>query len=199
MLLRSLRSTKRPAEAASKLTGIVGMRVKRYYGLRRYRIRGRRKSPGIPQKLHDYRIPQCINRLLPRIFLWPRTCSRILRIPKNDSAAYDTMPDDWNVDHAVLLLLRRSGDRSLGNGVCQLDCRVSEKAQTGVRPQVSYQVIREYRLFGANDSSANSDVVAEVDFRPPASKDYRIEKSSGSARGRQVVGRVLDHGVKATP
>jgi hypothetical protein len=73
-----------------------------------------------------------------------------------------------------------------------------EKAQTGVRPQVSYQVIREYRLFGANDSSANSDVVAEVNFRPPANKDYRIEKSSGSARGWQVVRRVLDHEVEAT-
>jgi len=73
-----------------------------------------------------------------------------------------------------------------------------EKAQTGVRPQVSYQVIREYRLFGASDSSANSDVVAEVDFNPPASKDYRIEKSSGSARGWQVVRRVLDHEVEAT-
>ena len=73
-----------------------------------------------------------------------------------------------------------------------------EKTQTGVRPQVSYQVIREYRLFGANDSSANSDVVAEVDFRPPANKDYRIEKSSGSARGWQVVRRILDHEVEAT-
>jgi hypothetical protein len=73
-----------------------------------------------------------------------------------------------------------------------------EKTQTGIRPQVSYQVIREYRLFGANDSSANSDVIAEVDFRPPANKDYRIEKSSGSARGWQVVRRVLDHEVEAT-
>jgi hypothetical protein len=55
-----------------------------------------------------------------------------------------------------------------------------EKMQAGVRPQVSYQVMREYRLFGATDSSANSDVIAEVDFRPPASEDYRIQKSSGS-------------------
>jgi hypothetical protein len=73
-----------------------------------------------------------------------------------------------------------------------------EKTQAGVRPQVSYQVMREYRLFGATDSSANSDVIAEVDFRPPASKDYRIQKSSGSNRGQQVVRRVLDHEVEAT-
>jgi hypothetical protein len=73
-----------------------------------------------------------------------------------------------------------------------------EKKQAGLRPHVSYQVIREYRLIGANDSSANSDVVAEVDFRPPASKNYRIQMSSGSSRGQQVVRRVLDHEVEAT-
>lgn len=71
------------------------------------------------------------------------------------------------------------------------------KAQAGVHPQVSYLVIREYHLFGANDSSANSEVVAEVDFRPPANEDYSIQKSSGSARGQQVVRRVLDHEVEA--
>ncbi len=73
-----------------------------------------------------------------------------------------------------------------------------EKAQVAVGPQVAYQVIREYRLFGANDSTANSDVVAEVDFRPPARKDYKIQKSSGSNRGQEVVRRVLDREVEAT-
>ena len=49
----------------------------------------------------------------------------------------------------------RSGTVSVNSIVDAL-----EKAQTDVRPQVSYQVIPEYRLFGANDSSANSDVVS---------------------------------------
>ena len=66
-----------------------------------------------------------------------------------------------------------------------------ERAQDGVRP-VSYQVIREYRLFGTKDSDANSEVIAEVNFRPPARGDYRIQQSSGSGRGLQVVQRVLD-------
>jgi hypothetical protein len=73
-----------------------------------------------------------------------------------------------------------------------------EKTQGGVRSQTPYQVIRRYRLFGANDSQADSDVVAEVEFRPPANKDYRIQKSSGSNRGQQVVRRVLDHEIEAT-
>lgn len=71
-----------------------------------------------------------------------------------------------------------------------------EKAQAGVHPQASYQVIREYQLFGANDSKAKSDVIAEVDFRPPASKDYRIQKASGNNRGEEVVRRLLEHEVE---
>ena len=67
-----------------------------------------------------------------------------------------------------------------------------ERAQDGARP-VSYQVIREYRLFGAKDSKANSEVIAEVNFSPPAHGDYRIQQSSGSDRGLQVVRRLLDH------
>jgi hypothetical protein len=75
--------------------------------------------------------------------------------------------------------------------------RSVERAQTQTRPQVSYQVIREYRLFGAQDSKANSEVVAEVNFKPPAFKDYKIQTSSGSGRGQQLVRRVLDQEVEA--
>ncbi len=73
-----------------------------------------------------------------------------------------------------------------------------EKSQSEVRAQASYQVIREYRLFGAKSSSANADVVAQVDFKPPTSKDYNIQKWSGSGRGEQIVQRVLDHEVEAS-
>src|ERR1700730_10022656 len=73
-----------------------------------------------------------------------------------------------------------------------------EKAQSEVRAQTPYQVIREYRLFGAKSSSANADVVAQVDFKPPTSKDYSIQKWSGSIRGKQVVQRVLDHEVEVS-
>jgi hypothetical protein len=73
-----------------------------------------------------------------------------------------------------------------------------EHAQSEVRAQAPYQVIREYRLFGAKSASANADVVAQVDFKPPTSKDYSIQKWSGSSRGKQVVQRVLDHEVEAS-
>lgn len=73
-----------------------------------------------------------------------------------------------------------------------------QKAQVTAHPQAAYQVIREYRLFGAKDSKSNSQVVAEVNFRPPAFKDYRIQSSSGSSRGQQLVRRVLDRETEET-
>jgi hypothetical protein len=73
-----------------------------------------------------------------------------------------------------------------------------QKAQSAVRPPASYQIIREYRLFGAKDSKADSEVVAEINFRPPASKGYAIQRSSGSSRGPQLVRRILDHEVAST-
>ena len=72
-----------------------------------------------------------------------------------------------------------------------------EKAQSDARPQAPYQVIREYRIFGANNSSADSVVVAAVDFWPPASQNYDVQGWSGSSRGEQVVRRILDHEVEA--
>lgn len=70
-----------------------------------------------------------------------------------------------------------------------------EQSQAGLRPAVSYQIVREYRLSSSTDSRSDSEVVAELDFRPPATKDYRIQKSSGSGRGLEVVRRLLDHEV----
>ena len=72
-----------------------------------------------------------------------------------------------------------------------------ERTQARTRPQVPYQVIRAYHLSGANNSRSDSDVVAEVDFRPPTSKNYRIQRSSGSDRGQHVVRRVLDNEVES--
>lgn len=68
-----------------------------------------------------------------------------------------------------------------------------ERAQAAVHPEISYQIVREYRLFGARDSEADSEVVAEVNFKPQSGEDYRIQRSSGSSRGQQVVQRVLKH------
>jgi hypothetical protein len=87
----------------------------------------------------------------------------------------------------------RSGALTLNSIVDAL-----ERTKAGASPQVSYRLIREYNLYGANDKSINSDVVAEVNFQPPANENYRIRNSSGSHQGQQVVQRVLDHEVEIT-
>ena len=72
-----------------------------------------------------------------------------------------------------------------------------EKAQAAASPVASYQVIREYQVTGANNRNADTDVIAEVEFRPPTSKSYRIRTSSGTSRGQQVVRRILDNEVES--
>ena len=69
------------------------------------------------------------------------------------------------------------------------------KAQSEA-PTVPYQVTREYRLFGGNDSSASSRVIAEVDYSPSEGKSYEIQKESGSKRAADVVHKVLQHEVE---
>lgn len=107
----------------------------------------------------------------------------------------------WGVIGATVTLLSSFGAAQKGASPAPMPLdqivQSMEKAQFAVRPQASYQIIREYRLFGAQDSKANSEVVAEMNFRPPASKDYRIQRSSGSSRGQQLVRRVLDREVEA--
>lgn len=100
----------------------------------------------------------------------------------------------------VVLGTISSAQQTSSLGPLPLDAilQAMQRAQAAVRPPVSYQVIREYRLSGAKDSRTDSEVVAEVNFRPPGSKDYRIQRSSGSSRGEQLVRRVLDHEVEAT-
>lgn len=73
-----------------------------------------------------------------------------------------------------------------------------EKAESGLHANMAYLLIREYRLTGPSGSSMDSAVTAEINFRPPMTKDYHIQKSSGSKRGEQIVRRLLDHEVKAS-
>ncbi len=58
----------------------------------------------------------------------------------------------------------------------------------------SYTVTREYELnlFGQKRDKTRSRVIADVTFRPPDSKNYRIEGTEGSVIGEKVVRLVLE-------
>jgi len=77
---------------------------------------------------------------------------------------------------------------SVPSGAMPLEAIIQsiERAQTAVRPQASYQIIREYRLFGAKDSKADSEVVAEVNFRPPPSKATGFRGPRAAAEGSNL-------------
>jgi hypothetical protein len=60
---------------------------------------------------------------------------------------------------------------------------------------VAYAVTREYRLSAAGDRRPSSEVVAQVDFFPPAAKDYSIVRAEGSGRGTSIVRKLLAHEV----
>jgi hypothetical protein len=67
---------------------------------------------------------------------------------------------------------------------------VQYKNRHAIRP---YIVTREYQLFDDKSSKADSQVVAEVSFVPPGSKQYEIKETQGSGRGEKVVRKVLAH------
>jgi len=110
--------------------------------------------------------------------------------------------NQWVINGALVALLSSSGvaQKAAYPGTMPLDVIVQsiQKAQSAVHPQGSYQIIREYRLSGSKDSKADSQVVAEVNFKPPASEGYTIQRYSGSSRGQQLVRSVLDHEVEVT-
>lgn len=55
-----------------------------------------------------------------------------------------------------------------------------------------YTVTREYDLFGQKRDRTRSRVIATVTFRPPDSKNYRVQGIEGSVIGETLVRRVLE-------
>ena len=84
----------------------------------------------------------------------------------------------------------------------QLEVIVSrvERAQAQAHPQAAYQQVRKYRIFPSSNTQAvsASEVVAQVDFRLPHTKNYAIQKRTGSSRAEEVVRHILDHEVQAS-
>ncbi|HEU5451733.1 MAG TPA: outer membrane lipoprotein-sorting protein [Terriglobales bacterium] len=74
---------------------------------------------------------------------------------------------------------------------------MEQAAQANREHYRAYAVTREYRLYGADEQKPSSQVVAEINFVPPATKDYKILESKGSSRGEGVVRHLLDRERKA--
>lgn len=68
-----------------------------------------------------------------------------------------------------------------------------QAAELAEQDRPGYTLLRQYRLSGADPTTATSQVLAEVDYRPPASKEFSIRKTEGNERGEKIVRRVLEH------
>jgi Outer membrane lipoprotein-sorting protein len=68
-----------------------------------------------------------------------------------------------------------------------------QQARSQAWSSAPYQLIREYRLFGEDESHPSSEVTAEIDYLPPAEKSYLIQNRVGSSRGEEVVRKILQH------
>jgi hypothetical protein len=66
--------------------------------------------------------------------------------------------------------------------------RARAENRSRLRP---YVVTREYKLYGKERQATKSEVVADVTFVPPDSKEYTIQQINGSGLGKMIIGRVL--------
>ncbi|HLI76579.1 MAG TPA: hypothetical protein VKV02_06500 [Acidobacteriaceae bacterium] len=74
-----------------------------------------------------------------------------------------------------------------------------QQSQAAARDHsVAYAVTREYRFSTPGSGRPSSEVVVQVNFVPPAAKDYSIVKTEGSDRGTSLVRKVLTHEVRMT-
>ena len=55
-----------------------------------------------------------------------------------------------------------------------------------------YEVIRQYKVFRGNEKQPTSDVMAQINFVPPATKTYKITQAQGNSSGEKMVRALLD-------
>ena len=68
-----------------------------------------------------------------------------------------------------------------------------EQAQITIHAQQqSYTVTRDYQFFNGESPEPASQVVVKVDFHPPSTKNFTIQKAQGSERGEKIVRKVLE-------
>jgi hypothetical protein len=79
--------------------------------------------------------------------------------------------------------------------VLDLETIISRMAQAREENRASFQsyvVTRDYNFFGKERNISKSQVIADISFVPPDSKNYTIQQTKGSGLGEKVVRRMLE-------
>jgi len=100
-----------------------------------------------------------------------------------------------------LVAAMASASAQTGGTVPSVDAIVARMAQARAENRARlrpYIVTRNYKLFGQEESKAKSEVIAEVAFVPPDSKEYTIQETNGSGLGQVIVRRMLANEAEVT-
>jgi hypothetical protein len=79
--------------------------------------------------------------------------------------------------------------------VLDLETIISRMTQAREENRASfraYVVTRDYNFFGKERDKSKSQVIADISFVPPDSKNYTIQQTKGSGLGEKVVRRMLE-------
>jgi hypothetical protein len=93
-----------------------------------------------------------------------------------------------------LIAAMASASAQTGGTVPNVEAIVARMAQARAENRAHlrpYVVTRNYKLFGKEGSKAKSEVIADVAFVPPDSKEYTIQETNGSGLGKMIIGRML--------
>jgi len=93
-----------------------------------------------------------------------------------------------------LVAAMASASAQTGSTVSNVEAIVAHMTQARAENRARlrpYVVTREYKLYGKERQAAKSEVVADVTFVPPDSKEYTIQQINGSGVGKMIIGRML--------
>jgi hypothetical protein len=100
-----------------------------------------------------------------------------------------------------LVAAMASASAQTGSSVPTAETIIASMAQARAENRARlrpYIVTREYKLYGKERQATKSEVVADVTFVPPDSKEYTIQQINGSGLGKMIIGRMLEKEAEVT-
>jgi hypothetical protein len=100
-----------------------------------------------------------------------------------------------------LIAAMASASAQTGGAIPDVEAIAARMAQARAENRARlrpYVVTRNYKLFGKEGSKAKSEVIADVAFVPPDSKEYTIQETIGSGLGQVIVRRMLANEAEVT-
>ena len=94
-----------------------------------------------------------------------------------------------------LLILVPFGSAQTGSAIPALEVITARMAQARLESRAHvrpYTITRNYKMFGKDRQTAQSEVTADVIFTPPVTKRYVIRSTIGSTMGEKIVTRILE-------